>query len=240
MNVTGMLRRTITLGFMAVWGQIALAQGAPGVVLADVTVVNTATGALSPHRNVIVEGGKIKAITSGRVTGAGTAQVVNASGKFVVPGFFDAHAHVTDTATLTPSYFPLLLANGVTAFREESVVPPLVELAKKVNADSASGKVLAPEIIFQGVEEHQPPNVSAFDASNTGKMPSFDHLGAGLGLVQDCSTDSDAIRQAALAHGFKLPMPMPMDMILNPRVFDGPHQRTVLPTRDRYLQRRQM
>jgi hypothetical protein len=192
-----------------------------GIVLTDVTVVNTATGALAPHRNVIIENGKIKMITPSRVVASGSAQIVNMSGKFVVPGFVDMHAHAVDTANLNPSYFPLLLANGVTAVREESVVPPLVELAKKVNAESAVGQLLAPEIIFQGVEEHQPQNMSAFDASSSGKMPSFDHLGAGLGLVLDCSIDSDAIRKAVLTQGYKVAMPPPMEFILNPRAFDG-------------------
>jgi len=225
MTFTSKLRRAIVLSSMAGLGQMILAQTtAPvdsGIVLADVTVVNTATGALTLHRNVIVENGRIKAITSGRIVGTGAAKIIKESGKFVVPGFVDVHAHVVETANLNPSYFPLLLANGVTAVREESVVPPLVELAKKVNADSAAGFVLAPEIIFQGGEEHQPQNLSAFEASNTGKMPSFDHLGAGLGLVLDCSTDSNEIRKAVLTQGYKVTMPPPKEFILNPRAFDG-------------------
>lgn len=224
MTFTSMHRTAIVLS-MAALCQIAGAQTTvkvdAGIVLTDVTVVNTATGALAPHRNVVIENGKIKAITPSRVVASGSAQIVNMSGKFVVPGFVDMHAHAVDTANLNPSYFPLLLANGVTAVREESVVPPLVELAKKVNAESAAGQVIAPEIIFQGVEEHQPQNMSAFEASNSGKMPSFDHLGAGLGLVLDCSTDSDAIRKAVLTQGYKVAMPPPTEYILNPRAFDG-------------------
>ena len=192
-----------------------------GVVLMDVTVVSTADGALATHRNVILENGRIKTITSARVLASGSAQVVKASGKYVVPGFVDMHAHAVDTTKLSPTYFPLLIANGVTTLREESVVPPLVELAKKVNADSAAGQLLAPEIIFQGVEEHQPPNLSAFDASNKGIMPSFDHLGAGPGLLVDCSTDADAIRKMMLTQAFKVPMPPPMEFITNPRAFDA-------------------
>ncbi len=194
---------------------------AADVMLVDITVVDTANGALLSHRNVLLSNGKIKSISTGRDNAGDSAQIIKATGKYVVPGFVDLHAHAVDTATLTPTYFPLLLANGVTALREESVVPPLVELARNVNAQSAAGHLLAPEIIFQGVEEHQPPNVSAFDASNSGKMPSFDHLGAGLGLVLDCSADADAIRAAVLTGGFKVTMPPPMDFILNPRAFDG-------------------
>ncbi len=191
------------------------------VMLVDVTIVDTANGAMLSHRNVLVENGRIKSISTERVTATGHVQIVKATGKYVVPGFVDVHAHAVDTAALTPTYFPLFLANGVTTLREESVVPPLVELATKVNAEASAGRLLAPEIIFQGVEEHQPPNISSFEASNSGKMPSFDHLGAGLGLVLDCSTDADATRKAALTEGFKVAMPPSMDFILNPRAFDG-------------------
>ena len=226
MKTRKMLHCAMTLGATVAMSYNLSAQSpvkvSSGVVLMDVTVVSTADGKLTPHSNIILEDGKIKSVTTAHVVASGSAQVVKASGKYVVPGFVDVHAHAVDTARLTPSYFPLLLANGVTSLREESVVPPLVELAKKVNADSASGQTLAPEIIFQGVEEHQPPNLSAFDASNKGIMPSFDHLGAGLGLVLDCSTDADAIRKDALAQGYKVSMPPSMDFITNPRAFDAP------------------
>ncbi len=225
MTFASMIRNAVALSSIICTDYFAGAQStvtvSSGMVLADVAVVDTASGEISPHRNVIVENGVIKTITSGRVVAKGSAQLIKAAGKYVVPGFVDLHAHAVDTATLTPTYFPLLLANGITAVREESFTPPLVELAKKVNAESSTGQVLAPEIIFQGGEQHQPPNVSAFDASNSGKMPSFDHLGAGLGLVLDCSTDADAIRKAVLTQGFKVPMPPPMELIVEPRAFDG-------------------
>ncbi len=192
-----------------------------GVVLEDVTVVNTVNGSLLPHRTLVLEDGKIKTMTAAKVQASGTAQVVPASGRYVVPGFVDVHAHAVDTYNQSPSYLPLLLANGVTALREEGTTPANVQLASKVNAEAAAGTLLAPEIIFEGHEEHQPPNLSAFDASNSGSMPSFDHLGAGLGLVLDCSTDAEIIRKAVLADGYKMPMPPPMELIINPRVFDG-------------------
>ena len=192
-----------------------------GVVLEDVTVVNTATGALTPHRTLILDDGKIKTITGAHVQASGSAQVVHAAGKFVVPGFVDVHAHVADTVSEPPSFFPLLLANGITAVREETTTPDIIKLTEKTNADAQAGTLLAPEIIFEGHEEHQPPNVTAFDASNNGSMPSFDHLGAGPGLILDCSTDAADIRKAFLTQGFKVPLPPPMPFIINPRAFDG-------------------
>lgn len=53
-------------------------------------------------------------------------------------------------------------------------------------------------------------------------MPSFDHLGAGLGLVLDCSTDPEAIGKDVLARGYKPTMPPSIEMLVNPRAYDGP------------------
>lgn len=57
--------------------------------------------------------------------------------------------------------------------------------------------------------------VSALVTSNAG-FRSFEHLGAGMGLVLDCSSEEAAIRAAALA----TPVPLPTQVI-NPRIFDG-------------------
>lgn len=57
--------------------------------------------------------------------------------------------------------------------------------------------------------------VSALATSNAGYR-SFEHLGAGMGLLLDCSSQESAIRAAALA----TPVPPPTQVI-NPRVMDG-------------------
>jgi hypothetical protein len=190
-----------------------------GVVLNGVTIVDTHTGALKPHQAIVIGGGNILKIgNAGSFAISGTAQEVDARGKYVVPGFMDMHIHAVDTANLHPSFFPLLIANGVTAFREESVTPANVELGKKVNEDAAAGRIDAPEVIFQGVEMHLKPNMSAMETSNAGS-PSMDHLGAGVGLILDCSTDEQAIRADYLTRLLK--PPFPPNYIPNPRAFDG-------------------
>ena len=190
-----------------------------GVVLNGVTIVDTRTGGLTPNREIVVEGGKIvRIVQAGSMVVSGAAQLVDARGKYVVPGFLDMHAHAVDTATLHPSFFPLLIANGVTGFREESVTPANIELGKKVNDDRAAGRIDAPEIFFSGTEMHLKPNLSAMDSSNAG-WASMDHLGAGVGLILDCSTDEQAIRAAYMTKLLK--PPFPPDYVWNPRAFDG-------------------
>jgi hypothetical protein len=89
-----------------------------------------------------------------------------------------------------------------------------------VNSAAAAGQLIAPEVIFQGGEEHLKPTDSALDASNAGK-PSMDHLGAGWGLVLDCSSDAAAIRSGLLTQGYRVIMPPSMDFITNPRAYDA-------------------
>ena len=88
-----------------------------GLVLKGVTVVDTRTGELTPGRAVLIRHGKIQ-----RIVPAGTPQegeVVEAQGKFLVPGFLDMHTHVLqqeDHAVEASS--ALLLAHGVTGIRQ--------------------------------------------------------------------------------------------------------------------------
>lgn len=189
-----------------------------GTVIHNVTVVNTRDGTLSAPMSVIVDGGKITKITPQRVRPTGTAQEVDGTGKFVVPGYMDMHIHALDTADLSPSYFPLMVANGITGFREESTSPANITRAAKLNTDSAAGLVVAPEALFSGGEAHLNPAFGTLEGPNAA-LPSIDHLGAGLGLVLDCSTDAEAIRADLLTKGFK--PPFPADYVTNPRAYDA-------------------
>ncbi len=64
----------------------------------------------------MVTGGLISAVGSSEaVTIPSGAQVVDAKGKFLIPGLWDMHGHLTDA---TADAFPLLIMNGVTGVRD--------------------------------------------------------------------------------------------------------------------------
>jgi imidazolonepropionase-like amidohydrolase len=70
-----------------------------GTVINDVTIVNTRDGSLTPGMVVVVDNAKIVRIArAGSVRVGGAAQAIDASGKFVVPGYLDMHAHLVDRA----------------------------------------------------------------------------------------------------------------------------------------------
>lgn len=128
-----------------------------GTVLRNVTVVDTQDGSLHPGMAVAIDAGKIaKIIPDAQVSMQGSAVAVDASGKYVVPGFLDMHVHTVDTP-VTPAVvsgqpssgdFQLLIANGVTGVRQMSGSAATIAAAHKVNADVTAGKLDAPEVLL--------------------------------------------------------------------------------------------
>ena len=120
-----------------------------GTVLRNATIVNTRDGSLARGMTIVIEGGKIQRVTaSTTVRTSGAAVSVDATGKYVVPGFLDMHTHAMQAADRDPSFWPLLIANGVTGIREMGGSAALIKRAKKLNADRAAGLVVAPEIVL--------------------------------------------------------------------------------------------
>ena len=245
---------------------------AKGTVVQNVTVVNTRDGSLSSGMNVIVDDGKIANVTTRSVKASGTAAEVDGSGKYMVPGFNDMHTHSMAVVDAPQTFWPQMLANGITGIREMGGSAALITRAHQLNADSLAGKVNAPEVLqipgtiyaanppaaadavtflktqkaagadfFKmtagtrdavlailaeaksegfGVAGHLAPAVSALDSSNNG-WTVFEHLGAGWGLILDCSTDEAAIRAAVTTGGQAAQPPFPATFVTNPRIYDG-------------------
>jgi imidazolonepropionase-like amidohydrolase len=137
----------------------AAVTSAPDVlVLEDVTVID-GTGALpQPHRDVVVEGGRIRAITPhGAQPRLDGARRLPLSGRFVIPGLVDLHAHVTflrDPASLTgydrktsEEILKILLAWGVTTVRNPQA--PAKE-GVALREDVRAGLVPGPRLFTAG------------------------------------------------------------------------------------------
>lgn len=67
------------------------------MILRGVTVVDTRDGSLTPNVDVILDGERIAAITLQQEESGGPSDsIVEAAGKFVVPGFLDMHTHTLE------------------------------------------------------------------------------------------------------------------------------------------------
>ena len=121
-----------------------------GTVLLNANVVNTRDGSVTTGISIAIDGGKIQQLipSTTNVTVSGSAQGIDASGKFVVPGYNDMHTHAIDAVDLQPTNWPLFIANGITGIREMRGSSALVQRVIKLNADSAAGIVDAPEVLM--------------------------------------------------------------------------------------------
>ena len=122
---------------------------APGnsLVLQGVTVVDTRTGKLTPNASLLLEGGKIQRIVAGESTGSavqGGAKIIEAQGKFVVPGFLDMHTHVLQEDHAPQHSSTLMLAYGITGIRQ---MAGSTELLRRRKAGSLGMGEHAPELL---------------------------------------------------------------------------------------------
>jgi imidazolonepropionase-like amidohydrolase len=102
------------------------ANASPELILNGVTIVDTHTGKLTHNVAIVVDGDKIvRIVHGGTVKSSASAQSIDAHGKYVVPGYLDMHTHTLNDDD--PNQLALLLANGVTGFRQMSGSPAMLE-----------------------------------------------------------------------------------------------------------------
>jgi imidazolonepropionase-like amidohydrolase len=91
------------------------------LVFIHATLIDGTGAAPKPDMTVVIRGNQIAAIRQTNLDDSGNGQVIDASGKFLIPGLWDAHVHLFNHITIAPPneyYFPLFIANGVTSVRD--------------------------------------------------------------------------------------------------------------------------
>ena len=128
------------------------------LVLSDATIVDTSDGHLSPHMDIFMAAGRIDKIApTADLTLDPSVAVVNASGKYVVPGYLDMHAHVFGNSDAASS-LSLMLINGVTGFRQMQGSKDLLAARRDGTLPNAEG---APELLAMPGEILTPLNAGS-------------------------------------------------------------------------------
>src|SRR5690606_19212362 len=123
----------------------------------NVTVVDVTDGSLRPARTVLVQANRIVAIGPANATWVpGTAEVVDGSGGFLIPGLWDAHVH---SATNVDWHFPLFLAHGITSVRNmHTTVDEPLGLVLAIKRRVENGELPGPRFLANGgVIDGDPP-----------------------------------------------------------------------------------
>jgi len=115
------------------------------VAITHVTVIDTASGTAASDMTVIVRGDRIVSVGKGTPAPAG-AQVIQGRGKFVIPGLWDMHSHLTDSRV---NALPALVATGVLYVRDAGS-GNLTEL-DEWRGQIASNVMLGPTIFRAGI-----------------------------------------------------------------------------------------
>ncbi|MDB5262204.1 MAG: amidohydrolase [Adhaeribacter sp.] len=131
----------------------AIAQGPTAVkgevVFRNVNVIPMDRERVLPNQTVVVKDGKITYLGEAKNARFGKgATVVEAKGKYLMPGLAEMHAHVPPVDDLEPMKEVLLLfaANGITTIRGMLGHPRHLELRNKIK----SGEILGPHFYTSG------------------------------------------------------------------------------------------
>lgn len=121
------------------------AESPTAILISDVNIIDVRSGEVREHQQVVVDSGKIRAIMPSVENPDGFSTRIDGSGKYLLPGLAEMHAHIPSPPTtdkrLEETLF-LYLSNGVTTIRGMLGHPSHLELRQKVN----SGEILAPRI----------------------------------------------------------------------------------------------
>jgi hypothetical protein len=123
----------------------AFARSKPHVVVTNVTVIDmTGSPPQSGMTVTIGEGRILKLAPHPPARFPKGTDIVNGTGKFLIPAFWDMHVHVLDTDKM----LPLFVANGVLGVRDLGVHD--LDSILRWRAEVATGKLVGPRIVTAG------------------------------------------------------------------------------------------
>ncbi len=159
------------------------------LIIHNVTLIDAKNGQ-QKAMSIRIEENKITEVTaSTNIKIAGGATVIDGTGKYLIPGLWDAHIHLTYNNNLTPVMFDLFLKYGITSVRdtggELDLVLPLKEIADKSPKNTPRVKISGP--LLDGI-----PTV--YDGAN----PRVPKLGIGLKSVEDAKRQIDELAESGV------------------------------------------
>ncbi len=139
----------LVLSSSSVFAQDLVSNRDRDIVFRGVNVIPMDRERVIANQTVVVRNGRIRAMgNEGSVSVGNTALMVDAKGKYLVPGWAEIHAHVPPIDDIEPmkEVLTLYLANGITTIRGMLGHPKHLELRSKIN----SGEILGPHFYATG------------------------------------------------------------------------------------------
>jgi len=121
----------------------AQAPAAPVLVITNASLIDGARGAFATGATVVIRDGKIAQVATGAVATPPGATVVDARGRYLLPGLIDAHTHIASLANARRA-----LESGVTTIRSAST-PAFQDVALREAVKQ--GVIAGPDVVAAGL-----------------------------------------------------------------------------------------
>ena len=139
------IQPTLMILVLILFSVTAQSFGESAIAITHVTLIDGTGSQPKKDVTVVISAKRIIAIEgSGSSQIPQNAVIIDGTGKFIIPGLWDMHAHLTNYTELA---CPALVANGVTGIRDAGGDLELIDLIKE---RIASGKIVGPQIYRAG------------------------------------------------------------------------------------------
>ena len=162
----------------------------PRIIIKDATLIDAANP-IRENMTVVLQGGLIQSIeeSGSLMIDVQNATIGDAGGKYIIPGLWDAHVHLTFVPELDyKTAYDLFLANGITSIRDTGAVlsklQPAIDYANE-NPDKT------PRLFYSG------PLIDGNLRVYKGKEPGFPELSIGV----DEDTNNEAMVNGLIDQG---------------------------------------
>ncbi len=170
------------------WGQA----GSSVLVIQGGTTIDGTGAPAIPDTTIVIEDGRIRQMGGEAPAGA---EIIDASGKYVIPGLIDSHVHYD-----MPWLHRLYLANGVTSVRD---LGGSIERLKTLRQEIAAGNILAPRMFISGTPIN-PGSVKAMNLGSSREMAKM-LVAAGIDGIKVTGYTLDELREIVeVAHAADL------------------------------------
>ncbi len=151
-----MRRICASLGLALLSSVLAAQESLKTLVITHVAVIDATGAPARPDSTVVITGDRITGIGSPKTRIPKGAQVLDGTGKFLIPGLWDMHVHLDYR-----DYLPLFIANGVTGVRVMWGDPKHHEWRKDIEAGRLPGpRMMIGSAIVDGPNPYWPGSIS--------------------------------------------------------------------------------
>jgi len=133
------------------------------IAITNADIIDMVDGHISNNMTIIVQDNIIfKIAPSNELKIPENATIINAAGKYIIPGLWDMHVHTSSEFNTREIIYPNFIANGVTGVRVMSAdcfepcweLQLNIEQSRKIQQDVKEGKLIGPRSILASTYIH--------------------------------------------------------------------------------------